>query len=958
MGRLGVVAVMVVLFVVLPFGRQAVELYTDWLWFHEVGFPGVFGTILSTKALLGLAAGAVAFLALYLNVLATRRGLGPRLLDPDAAENLPQLPSWSLVEPLYRRFRLPACLLIAFLLSGNGTALWETVIRFRNAGTFGVTEPLFGRDVGFYVFTYPFLVGVFHFLTLVLSVTLAAVAAVYVLSRGIRLTPTGLVVAPWAKGHLLALGAAFLVVKAWGYSLDAFGLLFSGGGASFGASYADVNATLPALYAMIGLAGLAAVLLLFQMSRPGFLFALIGIGLWLGGGLIGLTAYPSLVQRLRVAPNEIVAERPYIERSIAATNRAYGLDRIQSHPFPAEENLNAAVLRANDTTIKNIRLWEHRPALDSYGQLQEIRPYYKFVDVDNDRYQLDGESRQVMLSVRELSHAHLPSRIWINEHLVYTHGYGAVVGPVNRVTREGLPEFFVKDIPPAVTGSLKITRPEVYYGEVANAYVLVKMRAPELNYPQGDQNVYTTYAGTGGVSIGSVWRRLAFAARFAEFKMLLSDDFTPESRILYHRQVAERVQKIAPFLRVDRDPYPVITDAGRIVWLVDTYTTTDYFPYSHRTAGLGNYIRNPVKATVDAYDGTVALYVVEPDEPMIAAYARAFPGLFQPLVGDARGPARPHPLSAGSLQHPGPHVRAVPHARSPGLLQQGGPVDGSRAEGGGPGHGDGALLHDHAAPRREARGVHPAPPIHSRPARQHDRLAGRALGPAPLRQARPLRVSQGQAGVRPPPGRGANRSGRVHLPAAVALGPGGFPGDPGGPPRDPHRGVAPLRPAALPGGGARPPAGAEARDRRLREPHRDGRDAGGLAPAALRRGRPGGGEGRARDRPARRGRRAGAAVSLRGWRPRRWSTSRGRASGSAGATSRASRMISRSWRRRSGDCRRRAGASTERGAWSTRAGPRRAGAVLAGPSRCALHSGDGRARGGHGVNRMSREDAR
>jgi uncharacterized membrane protein (UPF0182 family) len=573
----------------------------------------------------------VAFLVLYGNVLATRRGLGPRLVEAEAEENLPQLPSWSIVGPLYERFRLPACLVFAFMLSGNGTALWEAVIRYRNGGAFGVTDPLFGKDVGFYVFTYPFLVGVLHFLTLLLSVTMAAVAAIYVLSRGIRLSPTGLVVDPWAKGHLLALGAAFLVVKAWGYSLDAFGLLFSGGGASFGASYADVNATLPALYMMIGLAGLAAVLLLFQMSRPGFLFAVAGVGLWLAGGFLGLTAYPAVVQRLRVAPNEIVAERPYIERTIAATNRAYGLDRIESRPFPAEENLSAAVLRTNDTTIKNTRLWEHRPALDSYGQLQEIRTYYKFVDVDNDRYQLDGESRQVMLSVRELSHAHLPSRIWINEHLVYTHGYGAVVGPVNRVTREGLPEFFVKDIPPVATGPLKITRPEVYYGEVANAYVLVKMRAPELNYPQGDQNVYTTYAGTGGVSIGSLWRRIAFAARFAEIKMLLSDDFTPESRILYHRQVAERVQKIAPFLRVDRDPYPVITAAGRIVWLVDTYTTTDHFPYSHRTPGLGNYIRNPVKATVDAYDGTVALYLVEPDEPLIAAYARAFPGLFQPL---------------------------------------------------------------------------------------------------------------------------------------------------------------------------------------------------------------------------------------------------------------------------------------------------------------------------------------
>ena len=528
MARIGVVVWMVILFLVLPFGRQVLELYTDWLWFDEVGFSGVFSTILWTKTLLSAAAGIVAFLVLYLNLLATRGGHGP-LVELAPEDDLPQLPGWRQVEPLYRRFLLPGCFVIAFMLSGQGTALWEAMIRFRNAGDFGVTEPLFGRDVGYYVFTYPLLLGIFGFLTMVISVTIAAVAAVYVLSRGARLTPRGFVIAPWAKNHLLGLGAAFLLLKTWGYSLDAFGLLFSGGGVSFGASYADVNARLPALYVMIGLAGLAAVLFLIQMTRPGLALAVGGLGLWLGGGLLGLAAYPAMVQRLRVAPNEIVAERPYIERTIAATNRAYGLDRIESRPFPAEENLTAAVLRKNDTTIKNIRLWEHRPALDSYGQLQEIRTYYKFVDVDNDRYPIDGESRQVMLSVRELSHAHLPSRIWINEHLVYTHGYGAVMGPVNRVTREGLPEFFLKDIPPVASGPIKISQPEVYYGEVANAYVLVKMRAPELNYPQGDQNVYTTYAGTGGVGIGSLWRRIVFALRFAEVKILLSDDFTPRA---------------------------------------------------------------------------------------------------------------------------------------------------------------------------------------------------------------------------------------------------------------------------------------------------------------------------------------------------------------------------------------------------------------------------------------------
>jgi uncharacterized membrane protein (UPF0182 family) len=505
------------------------------------------------------------------------------------------------------------------------------LIAFRNAGAFGVTEPLFGRDVGFYVFAYPLLAAAQQFLLFALVVTTLAVAAVYVLARGIQLVPQRLVVHPWAKGHLLALVGALLLVKVWGYVLDRYALLLSPGGASFGASYADVHATLPVLSLVMGLAGLASVLCLVQIARPGFRLAVAGVGLWLAGSLLGLGAYPALVQRLHVSPNEIVAERPFIERTIAATNRAYGLDRIEVRPFPAREDLTPALLQRNDTTIKNIRLWEHRPALDSYAQLQEIRPYYKFVDVDNDRYRLDGEYRQVMLSVRELSHAHLQNREWINEHLVYTHGYGAVVGPVNRVTREGLPEFFVKDIPPAGIAALRVAQPEVYYGEVANPYVLVRTERPELNYPVGDQNVYTRYAGKGGVAIGSWWRRLLFAARFAEIKMLLSRELGPESQILFHRAITERVQVIAPFLRLDRDPYPVITAAGRIVWLLDAYTTSAHFPYSQPTPALGNYIRNPVKVTVDAYDGTVRFYLVQPDEPLARAYAGAFPELFQPI---------------------------------------------------------------------------------------------------------------------------------------------------------------------------------------------------------------------------------------------------------------------------------------------------------------------------------------
>jgi uncharacterized protein len=624
----------VLLFLVLPLGGQAVALYTDWLWFQELGFARVFVTSLTVKTLLWLAGGAAVFVLLYVNLRLTARGRGrDRLPDAwaDAGEGGTPLPSWPLIEPLYRRLLLPGALVLGLLLAGQIGGHWLEAIRYLHGSDFGSVEPLFGRDVGFYVFRYPFIAAVYRFLFLAVGVTLVAVLAVYVLSRGVELTPQGLRVHPWAKAHLLALIAALVVVKAGGYLLDGYALLFSPGGAAYGASYTDVNATLPALRIVMVLAGVAAVACLVQITRPGFRLALTALGLWLVAGVLGLTVYPTAIQRLSVSPNEIVAERPYIERTIASTNRAYGLDRIEVRPFPADEELTAETLKQNDATIKNIRLWDHRPLLDSYGQLQEIRTYYKFVDVDNDRYRLDGDYRQLTVAVRELSHAHLPSRIWINEHLVYTHGYGAVVGPVNRVTREGLPEFFVRDIPPATTGPLRITRPEVYYGEVANPYVLVRTRTKELDYPVGDQNVYTTYEGRGGVGIGSFSRKLLFAARFREVKILLSNDLTAESRVLYHRQVAERVHRIAPFLRLDRDPYPVVTADGRIVWLLDAYTASEHYPYSQPTPEVGNYLRNPVKITVDAYHGTVAFYLVEPNEPLVRAYARAFPGLFQPI---------------------------------------------------------------------------------------------------------------------------------------------------------------------------------------------------------------------------------------------------------------------------------------------------------------------------------------
>src|SRR2546426_1027924 len=400
---------------------------------------------------------------------------------------------------------------------------------------------------------------------------------------------------------------------------------------AFGAGYSDVHAQLPVQKALLVLAGLVAVLCLVTIRLRSWRPLLWSVAALVGVAILGGVVYPGGIQRYQVSPNEIVKEKPYIDFNIRYTRLAYGLDNIEEREFPAEQTLTLQDLRKNDATLKNIRLWDTRPLLATYSQLQEIRTYYKFTDIDIDRYRINGEYRQVTLSARELSSKDLPSRIWINERLTYTHGYGAVVSPVNRVTREGLPEFWIKDIPPAASSDLRISRPELYFSELATDYVFVKTQAKEFDYPSGDQNVYTTYAGQGGIPLGSFWRKTLFAARLGDLKLLLSNDLTLGSRVLLYRNIRERVQRIAPFFRYDDDPYMVISAAGRIVWLLDGYTVTDRFPYSAPTRGLGNYVRNAVKVTVDAYDGAVRFYVADPTDPLIRTIARIFPGLLQPL---------------------------------------------------------------------------------------------------------------------------------------------------------------------------------------------------------------------------------------------------------------------------------------------------------------------------------------
>jgi uncharacterized membrane protein (UPF0182 family) len=616
-------------FLALNFLGQGLALYTDYLWFQEVRFRSVFTTMLWSKVWLGMVMGLAVALLVYFNVRAASRTRGGDVLVE--LEDSLGLPSRFVIEPLFRRLLLPGVLVLGFLAAMQAGSQWEMALRFLNAQPFDIRDPLFGRDIGFYVFRLPFYDMLYTWALVALGLTLVLVAATYVLHRGILLTPRGLRVVPRARAHLLGLAAALLTVKAAGYVLDTYEVLLSPGGVLFGAAYTDVNARLPALRVLSALALVAAAVAVWQIGRRGMRPFAWAVGILVAANLAGLGLYPSFLQRFRVAPNELVAERPYIEQHIKYTQAAYGLDHIREQDYPGDEALRSEDLRRNAATIENVRLWDHRPLLATYSQLQEIRTYYRFVDVDNDRYMVEGQLRQVMLSPRELSYQHLPSRIWINERLTYTHGHGAVLGPVNRITPEGLPEFWIRDIPPVSAGALQITRPEIYYGELSNDYVFVHTRAQELDYPSGDQNVYTRYQGQGGVPVKSFGRKLLLAARFGDVKIILSDDITAESRIMYHRRVEERVKKAAPFIQFERDPYLVIREDGRLVWMVDGYTMSDRFPYSEPVRGLGNYVRNSVKAVLDAYDGTLAYYISEPDDPVVRAYARAFPGLLQPL---------------------------------------------------------------------------------------------------------------------------------------------------------------------------------------------------------------------------------------------------------------------------------------------------------------------------------------
>lgn len=622
----------ILIFFLVSSGGKILHLVTDYYWFVEIGFSSIFKKTFMAQISLWVLGFLISASVIYFNLALAKKNCRKPfvIIGPDASVISPfPMPILSELKQFLYPLLLLLTLLIAFFLGNWASNSWEDVLKFFNAVPFFQKDPLFKQDIGFYIFSLPFYKFLYRFFFAIVLSSLIISAVIYFLSSRIYLSNGKMQIAEDSKNHCAILAGFLVFLLAFSFQLKIFDLVSLQRALSPGAGFSDLHAYLPGLKILRIVAFLSALLL--WISPWFFKNRLISSSLiFLVGGTFLVKIYASAIQKFEVSPNEIVKETPFIQLAIENTRNAYGLNQIQELEFDPEANLSLEVLKRNELTINNIRLWDHRPLLTSYGQLQEIRTYYDFLDADNDRYNIDGQYRQVMLSVRELVPESLPSRIWINEHLTYTHGYGVCVGPVNRISPEGLPEFFIKDIPPSSTIELKVTRPEIYFGESRANYSIVKTNAKEFDYPAGDQNVYTTYVGTGGVPVKSFWRRLLFAARFGELKILFSGDITQESRFLYYRSIKERLNKAFPFLRFDQDPYIVINEEGKLFWIMDGYTVTDHYPYSEKVGGI-NYIRNSLKVTIDAYNGTIGAYISDAKDPLIQTYAKIFPDVFKPM---------------------------------------------------------------------------------------------------------------------------------------------------------------------------------------------------------------------------------------------------------------------------------------------------------------------------------------
>jgi len=627
--------------------RAVATFFTNYLWFDSVNLNSVWIKILLTKGALVGATSLLAFIFIFTNLrLAVRATPVMDIFESfESQDPLSRFRAWT--NERFLRYRLWGSIGLSLFLGAGASQLWEQVLLFLNQQSFGVTDPVFQADVSRYVFGLP-LYRLFVSWGFQLVIFTSLIIVLFFVATGALQLRQGRLpeVSSGAKAHLSVLLAFIAILKAFAYRLDSMELLYSPRGKVFGASYTDVIAHLPALNLLILISLFGSVLLLVNIKRRGWLLPATAISLWLAVSIIVGGLVPAAIQRFRVVPDELNKELPYVENHIDYTRLAYGLDSIEEKSFAASPDLSQDDISNNKQTVDNIRLWDPTVLAETYSQLQEIRAYYALQEVDVDRYRINGELTQVMVAARELDQTNLPAVGWVNERLQYTHGFGVVFSPANNVASQGQPDFYVKGVPATTTVSeLEVEQPRIYFGESADSveYVVVNSLQDEVDYPlstEGQSVAYTNYSGDGGVGIGSFFRRLGFALRYSELNLLISNQLSDDSKLIMERNIVSRVKKAAPFLYTDNDPYLALID-GNLFWIIDMYTVSDKYPYAqpadtrriNENSGLPvnfNYLRNSVKAVVNAYDGTMNFYVVDENDPIVTAYNDIFPDLFSP----------------------------------------------------------------------------------------------------------------------------------------------------------------------------------------------------------------------------------------------------------------------------------------------------------------------------------------
>ena len=645
--RRGLSFVVFVAIIGFSVARAIATFFTNYLWFDSVNLNSVWLKILLTKGALVGATSLLAFVFIFTNLrFAVRATPVMDIFESfESQDPLSRFRAWT--NERFSRYRLLGSIGLSLFLGAGASQLWEQVLLFLNQHNCGVTDPVFQADVSRYVFGLP-LYRLFVSWGFQLVIFTSLIIILFFVATGALQLRQGRLpeVSSGAKAHLSVLLAFIAILKAFAYRLDSMELLYSPRGKVFGASYTDVVAHLPALNLLILISLFGAVLLLVNIKRRGWLLPATAISLWLAVSIIVGGLVPAAIQRFRVVPDELNKELPYVDSHIDYTRLAYGLDSIEEKSFAASPNLSQNDISNNKQTVDNIRLWDPTVLAETYSQLQEIRAYYALQEVDVDRYKINGELTQVMVAARELDQTNLPAVGWVNERLQYTHGFGVVFSPANNVASQGQPDFYVKGVPATTTVTeLEVEQPRIYFGESADSveYVVVNSLQDEVDFPlstEGQSVAYTNYSGDGGVGIGSFFRRLGFALRYGELNLLISNQLSDDSKLIMERNIVSRVKKAAPFLYTDNDPYLALID-GNLFWIIDMYTVSDKYPYAqpadtrrlNENSGLPinfNYLRNSVKAVVNAYDGTMNFYVVDENDPLMSAYNDIFPNLFSP----------------------------------------------------------------------------------------------------------------------------------------------------------------------------------------------------------------------------------------------------------------------------------------------------------------------------------------